>query len=37
MSIDSDAAKDLDLTSGALTESANLKKHFGRYGIFGSE
>lgn len=37
MFVDSGLAKELDLTSGALTESANLQKHFGRYGIFGSE
>lgn len=33
MSIDSGLAKELDLTSDALTETAHLQKHFGRYDI----
>ncbi|MCG3772039.1 MAG: hypothetical protein JW384_03240 [Nitrosomonadaceae bacterium] len=37
MSRDRGLAKELDLISDALTESAHLQKHFGKPGIFGSE
>ncbi|CAB4693711.1 unannotated protein [freshwater metagenome] len=37
MFVECGLVKELDLASGALTENVNFQKHFGRYGIFGSE